>query len=248
MPSRFALIIPAYNEEAYLPATLAAAREAMAGVADFPGDLIVVDNNSTDRTAALAREHGADRVVFEPVNQISRARNTGARAALENPDCAFLVFLDADTHLPPELLQQALAALQSGETCAGGAVTVSADPLPFYVDWLLATWNWWARTLGMAAGSFVYCRRDAFEAVGGFDEKVYAGEEVWLSHRLRRWGRRRGMAFRVLAEPPIVTSGRKGAWFSGWDFARQLALLFFCPWATRSRRLCGMWYRRPEPS
>ena len=131
MSSRFALIIPAFNEEAYLPATLAAAREAMAGVNPFPGELIVVDNHSTDRTAEIAREHGADRVVYEPVNQISRARNAGARAAMENPNCAFLVFLDADTHLPPELLRQALEALSSEKVCGGGAITVSDQPLPF---------------------------------------------------------------------------------------------------------------------
>lgn len=244
MPPRYSVIIPAYNEEAYLPATLRSLREAMAAVAE-PGEVIVVDNHSTDRTAAVATEHGADRVVFEPVNQISRARNAGARAAAATSDR--LVFLDADTHLPASLLSQALERLAAGDTCGGGAITVADQPMPFHVERLLAAWNWWARRLGMAAGSFVWCRRDAFEAIGGFDETVYAGEEVWLSRRLRRWGKSRGLRFRVLSDPPIVTSGRKSEWFSGWDFTRQLAVLMLCPWATRSKRLCSMWYTRPSP-
>lgn len=248
VPSRFAIVIPAYNEEAYLPPTLKAARAAIADAAPSRGEIIVVDNNSTDSTAAVAREHGADRVVFEPVNQISRARNTGARAAMERADCVHLVFVDADTILPSELLRQALAALEFGGVCAGGAITVADAPLPRHVERLLAIWNWCADRFGMAAGSFVFCRRDAFESVGGFDEKVYAGEEVWLSRRLKRWGRKRALTFRVLAEPPIVTSGRKGQWFSGREFAQQLALLLFCPWATRSRKLCRLWYRRPASS
>ncbi|MCB1063560.1 MAG: glycosyltransferase [Verrucomicrobiae bacterium] len=242
---RYAIIIPAYNEEAFLPATLSGARVAMDGIVDAEGEIIVVDNHSTDRTAAVARECGADQVVYEEINQISRARNTGARSAMEKPECDYLIFLDADTHLPALLLERAIDELRSGKVCGGGAMTISDQPLPFHVDRLLATWNWFARHLGMAAGSFVFCRRDAFEKIGGFDEKVYAGEEVWLSRKLRRWGRKRGLAFRVLTDPPIVTSGRKSEWFSAWDFARQLLLLLFCPWTTRSQKLCRLWYRRP---
>ncbi|MCB1089620.1 MAG: glycosyltransferase, partial [Verrucomicrobiae bacterium] len=216
-------MIPAFNEEAYLPATLASVRAAMASV-ELPGEVIVVDNASTDRTAEVARAHGADRVVFEPVNQIARARNAGARAAA--PESRFLVFLDADTHLSGPLLRQALDHLVAGDTCGGGAVTVADQPMPFYVERLLALWNWSARILGMAAGSYVWCLREGFEAAGGFDESVYAGEEVWFSKRLRRWGKRRKLKFRVLSHPPIVTSGRKSVWFSGWDFAKQVTILF----------------------
>jgi len=75
----YSIIIPAYNEEDWLSRTLSALDEAM-GTLSLRGEVIVVDNNSSDRTPQIARQHNA-RVVFEPVNQISRARNTGARAA-----------------------------------------------------------------------------------------------------------------------------------------------------------------------
>ena len=94
----YSIVLPAYNEAALLPATLARLQEAMAGIA-LRGEIVVCDNNSTDATPELARAAGAS-VVFEPVNQISRARNTGARAARGR----FLVFVDADTLVPGSLL------------------------------------------------------------------------------------------------------------------------------------------------
>ena len=75
---KISVIVPAFNEEKVLGGSLRAIRTAMTVFED--AELIVCDNNSTDRTAAIAREAGAS-VVFEPLNQISRARNTGARDA-----------------------------------------------------------------------------------------------------------------------------------------------------------------------
>lgn len=65
----YSVIIPAYNEEAWLPSTLEALQQAM-NLSGMAGEIIVVDNNSHDRTSAVAVEHGAT-VVFEPINQIS---------------------------------------------------------------------------------------------------------------------------------------------------------------------------------
>lgn len=241
--SRFAIVVPAYNEEACLPATLAAAREAMASVeAEFGrGELVVVDNNSTDRTAETALAHGADRVVFEPHNQIAKARNAGAAAT----EAAWLVFLDADTLLPPELLRQALAALASEGVAGGGARVAMDREVSATVEWLVRTWDRASTVFGYAAGSFFFARRDGFEAAGGFDETVYAGEEVWLARRLKAWAKRRGLSFVVLRDPPVTTSGRKSDWYAGKDFVFQVAVLLLLPGAARSRRLCGMWYRRP---
>jgi glycosyltransferase involved in cell wall biosynthesis len=67
-------------------------------------EIIVCDNNSTDRTGELARAEGA-RVLFEPVNQISRARNAGAAVA----NGQWLVFVDADSFPSVELFAEMLA-------------------------------------------------------------------------------------------------------------------------------------------
>lgn len=238
----YSLIIPAYNEEAFLPATLSFAREAMATIS-WSGELIVVDNNSSDATTAVALAHGADRVVFEPINQIARARNAGAASS----SSAWLIFVDADTRFSPDLLRIALDALASEAVAGGGARVSMEEKVTPMVARLVSTWNRISRWLNYAAGSFFYCRRDAFEAAGGFEEKVYAGEEIWLARGIKAWAKVRGMSFRIIDEPPVITSGRKSEWFTTGDFVRQLAILFLLPGATRSRRLCALWYRRPDP-
>lgn len=68
----YSVIIPAFNEETYLPKTLSILKEAMSCIKEN-GEIIVVDNNSTDSTYEIAKEHGVN-VVREPINQISRAR------------------------------------------------------------------------------------------------------------------------------------------------------------------------------
>ena len=76
---KISVIVPAFNEEKLIGETLRTIQEAMRAFAraGWETELVVCDNNSTDRTAELARAAGAV-VVFEPVNQIARARNKGA--------------------------------------------------------------------------------------------------------------------------------------------------------------------------
>ena len=236
---RYAVIIPAFNEEALLPATLAALRRAMALLTPR-GEIIVVDNGSTDRTAQIALSHGA-RVVSEPFRQIARARNSGARAAKSE----FLIFLDADTILPPLLLQQAISLLAEGTCCGGGTLLNFDTPLPFLADKLVRFWNWLSKTKRLAAGSFIFCLARPFAEIGGFDEKTFAGEELSLSRRLNAWGKKHFMSFTILAEHPVITSGRKFRWYSSLQIVLLLLLFGFFPPALRSRSLCRFWYSRP---
>ncbi len=241
---RYALIIPAWNEEAVLAETLPKIKAAMAQVtpAGFAGELIVVDNNSSDRTGAVAAALGAQ-VVFEPVNQIAKARNAGARLAAALKVEA-LVFVDADSHPSPELLGAALALLADGVAVGGGArIKMEPPPPPTFrlVQWL---WNGFSRWRGLPAGCFLFCRRDAFEAAEGFPETVYASEEIWLGQKLRAWGRVEGRNLRmaIIQEPPMATSSRKldRPWKTG---GRMLVLAVF-PWGIRWKKFCGHWYER----
>ena len=235
----YSIVLPAYNEEALLPATLGRLRAAMAQ-APLRGEIVVCDNNSTDRTAEAARLAGA-RVVFEPVNQISRARNTGARAA----GGRFLLFVDADTLVPAPLLREALEAMATGAACGGGAAVEMEGVSGRVAKRMVGLWNAVSRGRRLAAGSFIFARRDAFEAVGGFSEKVYASEEIWLSRAVKAWGRPRGLAFVILRDHPVVTSGRKTRWYPvPVMLAVALGFVVF-PFLVRSRRYCWLWYRRP---
>lgn len=236
----YSLIIPAYNEEQWLPETLASAKAAMQAQS-LRGELIVVDNNSSDNTATIAAETGAT-VVFEPVNQISRARNAGARMAQGR----YLVFTDADTHLSAELLGAALENLQGGQ-CIGGGARVAFDHLPTRGSRIgLSLWNGLSRRLHLAAGCFVYCLREDFEAVGGFSEAVYASEEIWLSRALRRRARQRGQEFCIIDTFSALSSGRKLEWFGPAKQALLLLMVVLFPFFVRFKRLCSFWYKRPD--
>lgn len=240
MPVDYSIIVPAYNEESYLAATIDSLKQAMQGQS-LQGELIVVDNNSSDDTAVIAKHSGAI-VVFEAINQISRARNAGAKRA----GGGYLLFVDADTHVSAELLGAALANLE-GECCCGGGARVGFDHLPNRASRMgLKAWNALASRLYLAAGCFVYARADAFNAIGGFSEAVYASEEIWLSRNLHRWGKAQGKKFCIIGEYTAVSSGRKLEWFGPWQQAGLLLLVILFPFFVRFKRLCGFWYKRPE--
>lgn len=235
----YSVIIPAFNEEELLPATLVALYEAMKEI-NRPGQIIVVDNNSTDATAEIAKAHGA-LVVFEPINQISRARNAGVAAATGS----FLVFVDADSLVSAGLLGLALSQLDSGRCCGGGS-TVQFDETNEKAEKILRFWTWVSIKYSLAAGSFMFCLREGFEAIGGFSESVYAGEEIWFCRSLKRWGTDRDMVFKILTQSPVVTSFRKFHWYPAWRMKLQILVLVLFPWATRFPTFCGYWYHRPK--
>lgn len=240
MPPRISVLIPAFNEEAQLPLTLASVRESFAAIGETAYEIIVCDNNSTDATTAVAQQLGA-RVVFEPYNQIARARNTAAERSVGE----WLIFLDADTRLNAGLLQATLRHLQGGHICGGGsAVRFDIEKMAPMHTALMNLWNNISVGLSLAAGSYVYCLRQAWEAVGGFDQTVYAGEEIYFSRQVKRWGRERKLKFVVIEGHPIVTSSRKLEWYGQWKMFTHM-LRMFRPGAHRKRENCGLWYERP---
>jgi glycosyltransferase involved in cell wall biosynthesis len=233
----YSVVIPAWNEAGSIVGTIAAIRRAQ-NERSLPGEIVVVDNNSTDNTATLARDAGAI-VVFESVNQISRARNTGARHAQGK----YLFFVDADTLVSPALIRTALTLLESGSVIGGGAVVAFDRPLTFFARCLLRLWNWWSVRSSTAAGCFIFCIREAFELVGGFDERQYVAEELYLSREMRTLAKKREQHFRIITDTAVVSSARKQQWFSHWQMIRQMLVLLW-PGASRSRKLCWIWYDR----
>lgn len=235
----YSIIIPAYNEAIQLPSTLPAIHSAMSSVPGR-GEVIVVDNNSKDDTASVAKRHGAT-VVFEPVNNIGKARNAGAKAAQSQ----VLIFVDADTRPSSELLCATIEHMTRDDRVGGGA-EVELDPQPAWLTRKLASlWNWTSRQMSYPAGSYFFCRRDAFEAVGGFNEALYASEEIWLARALKRWGRRQRPKKKLhVIEIPVVTSARKLD--NGPKLYGMLLLMLIFPFAVRFKSLCGYWYKRED--
>jgi len=235
----YSVILPAYNEEDLLGATLANLHLAMESVSG-DGEIIVVDNNSSDDTKNVALIYGA-RVIFEPVRQIAKARNSGAMAA--NGDN--LIFLDADTKLTPELLQSAISLLVNGKFCGGGTLLTYDSKLPLLADTLVTSWNWISKTCRFAAGSFIFCLARGFHEIGGFDEDIYAGEEVAFSRKMKSWGKKNNLLFTIIDNQAVVTSSRKFIWYSSIRITALLLLFTLFPRALRYRSLCNFWYRRP---
>lgn len=236
---KISVVVPAFNEEKLLPATL---RSICAAATAFDAlgwtwEIIVCDNNSTDRTAEVARAGGAT-VIFEPMNQIGRARNTGAASASGD----WLIFVDADSQPPPELFADVALEIQSGNRIAGGS-TIKLDGARFYYNVLAGVWNRLSRWRRYLAGSFIFCEAQSFRQVGGFNTDLFAAEEIDLSIKLKKLARQTGRSLVVSHRHPLVTSARKAHLYS-----LREHLWFFAKSALqggrtlKKRDACPMWY------
>ena len=238
---RLSVLVPAFNEEELIEPTVRSVHDSFAALGRRDYEVVVCDNNSSDRTAARAAAAGA-RVVFEPHNQVSRARNAAARLARGE----WLIFLDADTLMSRPLLEATLSRIESGRIGAGGALVSLDTERP---GWFGAMFQWgWNRlsvARRLAPGSYIFCLRAAWEEVGGFDEDLYFLEDVLFSKKLRRWCRRHRRAVSIVTEARAVTSARKLAWYGGWRVARSLLPLFRYG-SIRRREPWGILYERPQ--
>ena len=235
MRLKLSVVVPAFNEEKVLPRSLAAIRAALAPFED--AELIVCDNNSTDRTAAIAREAGAQ-VVFERINQISRARNAGARAARGD----WLLFVDADAYPSRELLLDLARVIGEGRCLAGGATVTFGETTPA-ARLAVGLWNRLSGIARWAAGSFIFCEARAFREAGGFSEALYAAEEIERFMRLKQKARREGRAIVILDRHPLLSSDRRIRLTGWWTFLRHAGRAA----VTGGRSLqtkdgCAIWY------
>jgi len=236
---RISIIIPAFNEERLIGETLRRVKAATAAFArrEWATEIIVCDNNSTDRTAELARAEGA-RVVFEPVNQIARARNSGAAEAAGD----WLVFIDADSHPSVELFGDVAEQIATGRCLAGGCTVKLEGHYP--VGGLIARlWNGISRAGRLLAGSFIFCEAGAFREVGGFSNELFASEEIDLSQRLKRLARERRKRLVILHRHPLLTSARKLHLYTPREHLRFLLRAAFSHRRIlKSREECHTWY------
>lgn len=236
---KISIVIPAFNEEKLLGRTLAGVNESL-GVLKTRGwetEVVVCDNNSKDRTAAIAEAAGA-KVVFEPVNQISRARNSGAAGATGD----WLVFIDADSVPSGGLLEAVARNIETGR-CIGGGCLVELDEKMFAFGLAVSLWNAISIVNRWAAGSFVYCEAAAFRDIGGFSCRLYASEEIEFSWRLKRLGRRQGRKFWIVRKPKLVTSARKMHLYTPMELIGFFMKATLLPWRVlANREQCGPWY------
>lgn len=208
VPGLVSVVVPALDEAAGIGATLASV-EAQAG----PAEVVVVDGGSADGTLEAARAAMPGAVCLEAGRGRARQMNAGARASTGE----VLLFLHADTHLPPAGLEAVRAALRDPDAVAGCFRTTfalddgardGAGPTPPFGPFGRAFMGLWEARLWMRWHRFafgdraLFVRREAFEAVGGFpDQPIF--EDLDLVRALRRRGRF------VFLEAAVTTSPRR---------------------------------------
>jgi glycosyltransferase involved in cell wall biosynthesis len=208
MPPRFSILIPARNEEKHLPGCLASIEAA---AAPFAGqvEIIVALNRCTDRTEQIARDHGA-KIVHDDGRNLARIRNTAAHEATGD----ILVTIDADSRMSPNMLLEIDRLLQTGRYVGGGVlVWPERLSLGIVITGVLIYLMMLRDRVG--AGLF-WCRREDFEAIGGFNERWVCVEDLDFAKRLRAHGRAKGQRFTTIAKAHIITSCRKFDIFGDW--------------------------------
>ena len=218
---KFSVIIPAHNEEKYLPRLLDSievARSNYSGGRDQI-EVIVADNLSTDRTAEVAAARGA-RVVTVAKRRIAAARNGGGHAARGEIVC----FIDADSALHPQTFTAIDHTMSTGRF-VGGATGIRLERKSLG---LLAAYCG-CMTLVVLVGidtGVVFCRRTDFEAVGGYDETRLYAEDVIFPLALRRLGRAKGQRLTRLPRIKALGCTRKFDQFGDWHYFWMLGHVF----------------------
>ena len=236
---KISIIVPAFNEEQFLGKTLAQIKAAAGALVNtgWETELIVCDNNSTDRTAEIARAAGAN-VVFEPVNQISRARNSGAAAATGD----WLVFVDADSHPSAGLFTDMAKEIQSG-TCIAGGATIRWNKQNVLTALMMPILNVGFRWRRFLHGPFMFIESAVFRKLGGFSLETFAAEDWELGQRLQKLARETGKRFVILHRHPILTSARRLKEHSPLVSFKMLYYILFVPRRIKiSHEKARRWY------
>jgi glycosyltransferase involved in cell wall biosynthesis len=232
------VIVPAHNEERYLGETLKSiqrAKEMLLKKDAVSTEIIVVDNDSTDSTSDVALSFGAS-VVKETKRNVARVRNAGASFAKGN----VLVFVDADTIVPAELLWR-INQLMASPACFGGAVDTDYRAAKPVVQIYLQLWRILGKLVGMAQGATQFCRREVFVSLPGYDESLYMGEDVDFHWRLKQFAKRQNGHVCFIEDIQVVPSTRR---FDQWSFWRTLICTnpFYVLAFRRKERAWRGWY------
>jgi len=214
----FSLVIPAYNESNYLPRLLDTVDVARVSYHRGPSaiEVIVADNNSRDDTAKIARDRGC-KVIHVAERRIASVRNGGASVA----DGVVLCFVDADMRIHPQTFNVIERSIESGRVVAGATgTTLERMSIGIAVTYALMLPILWVTKIDTGV---VFCRRSDFEAVGGYNEAMNFGEDVYFLLEIRKLGRERGLKLARPRGAKTLGSTRKWDQFGDWHFLAMTA-------------------------
>jgi glycosyltransferase involved in cell wall biosynthesis len=212
--NKISVVIPALNEEKFLPHLLQSLAEQTR--TDF--DVVVVDGSSKDKTVEVARSFGSKlpglQVIASPKAGVGLQRNLGAKASRQDhsgPAAGgeWLVFLDADSRVQPYFMERVQGFIREARPrlftswfrpdSEGAADALFALTANMFVEGSIVVHR------SIAPGPLTVVRRDMFELVDGYDEALTFGEDYDLTDRLTA----RGIPLQILRETLYVLSLRR---------------------------------------
>lgn len=198
---KLAIVVPVFNEALALPA-LIKHLSSLKETTHPDLELVFADGGSTDGTVALIEEAGF-RAISSPKG---RAWQMNAGAAQTTGDV--LLFLHADTQLPPNAIKTIASSLVGG--LCWGRFDVHITGKTWMLGVVSRMMNWRSRLTGIATGDqAMFMTRAAFQKIDGFPEQALM-EDIEISKRLRQLSRP------VCIASPVITSGRRwetrGVW------------------------------------
>ena len=211
MSIRFSVIIPAYNEERYLPRLIESINIARANFRNGTVEIVVADNSSTDLTVHISESLGAQ-VATVRKRCIAAARNGGAAIATGEVFC----FIDADSALHPDTFSRIDEAMRKPNIIAGatGLYLERMSPGLFVAYCAMLPIMW---LTGLDTG-VVFCRREDFDAIGGYDEQMLLAEDVDFLFKHKRLGSKRGQKLARLKGVRALGCTRKFDEYGDWHY------------------------------
>lgn len=217
------VVIPAYNEEKYLPRTLASLQKQTT----LPFEIIVADNNSTDKTAQIAREYGAKVISVQTQGSVY-AYAEGMKAAKGD----IIACTDADTVVLPNWLA-GITRVFKDEKVVGVTGAVKFEKTGFLQGVLEFLYSLFLRVhflfgIGHTVGFNMAVRKSAFERIGGINIQFTMSSDVDLGVRLTKIGK-------VVYSPSIkvIPSTRRWEKSVGGTFIDYLKGYFYAVWLRR---------------
>ena len=225
------IIIPTLNEESILESTL----DSLKKLTNLPYEIIISDGKSKDRTIEIARKYTDKIVIYNGQKRqtIGMGRNLGAKEASGD----FLLFLDADMHIPDPntFFTKALSFFKNNEKLVGITVYLKVFPEMATIGdkvffWLFNRMVYFYNNIlhyGASSGEFQLVRTSAFKKIGGFNENLVAGEDFEEFSRLSKIGQTKSIPFLTV----LHTSRRAHkigwpkllySWFINWLYATFL--------------------------
>jgi GT2 family glycosyltransferase len=224
---RVSVIVPHYSDLRRLAECLDALEAQTTLRGEF--EIVVADNNSPEGPAAIERViAGRARLATSLEKGAGPTRNAGARAA----EGAIFAFTDCDCVPAPQWLEEGLAALGRHDVVGGGMRVSVADPervtpVESFERVFAFDNERYVREKGFTVTANLFCRREVFEAVGGFRNGV--SEDVEWCHRATAKGFSLGYADRALVEHPARQT---------WDELTR-------KWARLNHETCSLYLQRP---